>query len=171
MAKDDKRFLETEVTKEAIKDLNLDESKIKTVKRGRGYKTYYYEEVDKDLYLKVKRPEWRHNKNRQRTYQAMEKDGVQEISIEENIENFDLEIDSSVDVEEEAIKILEIEALNEALNNLNTEERKIIQLIFFEEFSERKVSEIIGTTQKTINNRKKRILKKLKSEINSYSKL
>lgn len=165
MAKEEKRFLETEVTKEAIKDLNLDESKIKTVKRGMGYKNYYYEEVDKDLYLKVKRPEWRHNKNRQRTYQAMEKDGVQEISIEENIENFDLEIDSSVDVEEEAIKILEIEALNEALNSLSEEERKIIQLIFFKEFKERKVAEIIGISQASVNIKKKKILEKLKNEL------
>ena len=165
MAKGEKRLLETEVTKEAIKELNLDESKIKTVKRGMGFKTYYYEEVDKDLYLKVKRPEWRYNKNRQRTYQAMEKDGVQEISIEENIENFDLEIDSSVDLEEEAIKLLEIEALYEALNSLSDEERKIIQLIFFEEFKERKVAEIIGISQASVNIKKKKILEKLKNEL------
>lgn len=165
MSKEEKRFLETEVTKEAIKELNLDESKIKTVKRGIGFKTYYYEEVDKGLYLKVKRPEWRYNKNRQRTYQAMEKDGVQEISIEENIENFDLEIDSSVDLEEEAIKLLEIEALYEALNGLSEEERKIIQLLFFEEFKERKVAKIIGISQASVNIKKKKILEKLKNEL------
>lgn len=165
MAKDEKRFLETEVTKEAIRDLNLNESKIKTVKRGMGYKTYYFEEVDKDLYIKVKRPEWRSDKNRQRMYQAMEKDGVQEISIEENIEIFDLEIESSVDLEEVAIKLLEIEALYEALNSLSEEERKIIQLIFFEEFKERKVAEIIGISQASVNIKKKKILEKLKNEL------
>lgn len=165
MAKGEKRLLETEVTKEAIKDLNLDTSKIKRVKRGATYKTYYYEEVDKELYLKVKRPEWRHNKNRQRTYQGMEKDGVQEISIEEIIENFDLEIDSSVDVEEEAIKLLEFEALYEALNSLNEEERRIINLIFFEEFKERKVAETLGISQASVNIKKKKILKKLKNDL------
>lgn len=166
MENQEKRYLETEVTKEAVRELNLDRSKIKTVRRGSVYKTYYYEEVDKDLYLEIKRPEWRTEKRRQRMYDAMEKDGVQEISLEKNFELFNKEIDSSdVDVEEEAMKILEYEALNDALRKLSKEEREIISLLFFKNFTERKAAEIVGISQASINIKKKKILEKLKNEL------
>lgn len=175
MKKEDKRLLETEVTEEAIKELNLDRSKIKRVLRGCRYKTFYYEEVDSDLYYEVKRPEWRHEKRRARFFNDIKKGKVKLLYIDE--ERVDDESNektlfdnpSDIDIEQEAIDHLRYEALYEALNKLSDEDRLLIHLLFFDECTERKVAREIGISQKTVNNRKKKILEKLKNDLEDYS--
>lgn len=175
MQKEEKRLLETEVTEEAIRELNLDRSKIKRVLRGIKYKTFYYEEVDANLYYEVKRPEWRHEKRRTRFFDDVRKERLELIYIDqervddENEEKPSFDIPADIDIEQEAMEHLRDEALYEALKKLNEEERAIIHLLFFDDCTEREVAKKIGISQKTVNNRKKKILEKLKIDLKDYS--
>ena len=56
---------------------------------------------------------------------------------------------------------LEITALHQCLSSLDTDERALIEALFFEGLTERAYSEQSGIPQKTVNDRKNRILKKL----------
>lgn len=56
---------------------------------------------------------------------------------------------------------LEIAALHQSLSSLAAEERALIEAMFFEGLTERAYSEQSGIPQKTVNDRKNRILKKL----------
>lgn len=56
---------------------------------------------------------------------------------------------------------LEIAALHQDLSSLAAEERTLIEALFFEGLTERAYSKRSGIPQKTINDRKNRILKKL----------
>jgi len=56
---------------------------------------------------------------------------------------------------------LEITTLHQSLSSLETEERALIEALFFEGLTERAYSERSGIPQKTVNDRKNRILKKL----------
>lgn len=175
MTKKETRFLETEVNNQSIRELNLDKSMVKRVLRGHRYKTYYYEEVDANLYFKVKRPEWRYEKRRTRLFEKIKKGEIDIVYLDEirlddeSDEKKKEEITSNISVEDIALKHLRDEAINEALNNLSSEERTIIKLIFYEELTERQISKIIGVSQKTVNNKKKKILEKLKKELKDYS--
>lgn len=59
------------------------------------------------------------------------------------------------------LKEMEITALHRNLDFLNTDERALIEALFFEGLTEREYSNKSGIPQKTINDRKNRILKKL----------
>jgi len=52
-------------------------------------------------------------------------------------------------------------ALHQSLSSLEAEERALIEALFFEGLTERAYSERSGIPQKTVNDRKNRILKKL----------
>ena len=56
---------------------------------------------------------------------------------------------------------LEIAALHQGLSSLTAEERTLIEALFFEGLTGRAYSERSGIPQKTVNDRKNRILKKL----------
>ena len=56
---------------------------------------------------------------------------------------------------------LEISALHQSLSSLAAEERALIEALFFEGLTERAYSEQSGIPQKTVNDRKNRILKKI----------
>lgn len=57
--------------------------------------------------------------------------------------------------------------LTQAMTKLSDAERKIVQLIFFEEKSERTAAEMLGIPQKTLNDRKLRVLTKLRKIMDS----
>lgn len=72
-----------------------------------------------------------------------------------------------MDVEYEVMKKLELEELRRALKTLSQEEMMIIHALFFSEnpMSEREYAEVTGIPQKTLNDRKNKILKKIKKLI------
>jgi len=55
-----------------------------------------------------------------------------------------------------------LELLMEALDNLTSGERGLIDALYFEERTERELSKKTGVPQKTINNRRKSALSKLR---------
>lgn len=70
--------------------------------------------------------------------------------------------DRTVDIEEEIINKIMIEAVLEAITNLNEEEKWLIQELFFYGKSERKVAKESGIPRRTIGYRKNVILEKLR---------
>ena len=65
-------------------------------------------------------------------------------------------------VEQTVIDKIMAENLHKCLDLLADKERELIDAIFFKGYTEREWSEITGTPQQTINDRKNRILGKLK---------
>ena len=70
--------------------------------------------------------------------------------------------DMSINIEDEITDKIQLEELHRALQELSKEEMLLIGALFFDGYSEREWSVISGIPQKTINNRKQRIIEKLK---------
>lgn len=70
-------------------------------------------------------------------------------------------VDMSEPLDEQLIKKMMIEKLPEMLQQLKDDEQELIRKIYFEGISERAFSKIMGIPLTTVNNHKKKILKKL----------
>jgi RNA polymerase sigma factor (sigma-70 family) len=57
----------------------------------------------------------------------------------------------------------EIETLYKCLDRLDADERALIDALFFDGLTEQEYADLICVTQKTVNNRKHRILSKMKN--------
>ena len=83
-----------------------------------------------------------------------------------SLEAFERDDDNSIDfIADEAVNVAEavvhrmmLDKLRSALAMLSEDEQKLVNAIFFQELSEREWSSISGIPQKTINDRKRRIL-------------
>ena len=73
----------------------------------------------------------------------------------------------SIDIEDALVEKIEKEELHRALKKLTQEERAFIKALFFDGYSEREWSRITGIPQKTINNRRRKIIDKLKKFLNN----
>ena len=72
--------------------------------------------------------------------------------------------DEKILVEDLALENLSLEMLDEAINELAPEEKKLLDLLYFrnrEKLSEREIARRMGIPAMTLHNRKRRILKKL----------
>lgn len=79
----------------------------------------------------------------------------------------DILIDNGMDVAELVENKIMLEKLKECLSSLKAEEHDLINALFFRNLSEREWSAETGIPQKTINDRKRRILAKLKKLLES----
>lgn len=77
----------------------------------------------------------------------------------------DIIIDTDYNLENNVIRKMEIEKLNEALLQLSDEEYDLINALFFEQLSLRKYGEIIGKHYTTVQYNRDKILEKLKKFI------
>ena len=68
----------------------------------------------------------------------------------------------SINPEEELIEKIEREELHKAIKKLKKEEQLLIQALFFHGYTEREWMRVTGVPQKTINDRKRKIIEKLK---------
>lgn len=84
-----------------------------------------------------------------------------EVSIEKLVEEGRDFPSSTPSPEEIVLKQLEIMELHHYLDFLADDERSLINALFFEGLTERAYSERSGIPQRTINDRKRRVLKKL----------
>ena len=66
------------------------------------------------------------------------------------------------DLEEEVLSNLMVERLNQAIAALSFEEAEIIRQLYYEEVSEMKLAERLGMPRRTLRDKKKRILEKLR---------
>lgn len=75
--------------------------------------------------------------------------------------------DETEDVAAEATERVMLETLRKALAQLSAEERQLVRAVFFEGMTEREYAVKSGIPQKTINDRKRRILAKIKNLMKS----
>ena len=116
-------------------------------------------EVTREVYLA-----W-YQAGRKERYQVekMQRHGV--CSMEELQEKgYDCSF-SVVSPEEIVIRLSEIQELEGALGYLAKEEAELITLLFFEEFTVKETAQYFGCCPKTIRNRRKKILEKLKEQL------
>lgn len=70
--------------------------------------------------------------------------------------------DERVDVEEEIVHKLMLEKLGNALGKLSSEELLLIDLLYSQLKSERETALLLGISQKAVNKRKVKLLRRLK---------
>lgn len=120
----------------------------------------YLYEISKEQYLEYRKEQDRHNylkKNEQKavilSLDAMGADGKNgEVFI----------ADERVDVEEEIVHKLMLEKLGNALGKLSSEELLLIDLLYSQLKSERETALLLGISQKAVNKRKVKLLRRLK---------
>ena len=156
-------MLETLMTKEAVEDFGLDVNNlIKVRKRDQTYYVYQ-EEVSKEVYEEANREDWKYQKRRQRMFKTMAEKGEMIISLEQSMEDTDFEIESEINVEEQAEKHLMLEALADEIEKLPEPDRKLMKLVFRTDLTQRQLAEILGVSVWKINTsikKNKEILKK-----------
>lgn len=161
----EKRMLETLMTKEAVEDFGLDVNNlIKVRKRDRTYYVYQ-EEVSKEVYEEVNREDWKYQKRRQRMFKKMAEKGEMLISLEQSMDDTDFEIESDINVEEQAEKHLMIDALADEIEKLPKQDRKLMKLVFRTDLTQRQLAEILDLSQGAINGRIKKNIKILKEKL------
>ena len=79
----------------------------------------------------------------------------------------DILIDDSEDIETQVVRKIMLDKLRAAFSLLSVDEKELLTALFFQEMSERDWSKISGIPQKTINDRKRRVLAKLKKLLES----
>lgn len=115
---------------------------------------------------------WNREMHRQMYYEKIKKRFVKafvsldmDVEGEEDMTLHEAVADERTSVEKSAIKAIEFEKLYSAIELLSPTERELLDLLFFSNqdmISERSIAEDYSIPQKTLNNRKKAILKKLK---------
>lgn len=85
-----------------------------------------------------------------------------ETSLEQMDEEKRQFVDERPGPEEQLTNSEKLQLLRRALKSLTSAEREVIQSLYFEDLTERQLSELIGVPQKTINDRKRRAISKLR---------
>lgn len=116
-------------------------------------------EVTREIYL-----EWYQSRRRERYQQERNrKHGV--CSLEELEERGASVITVTDSLEETAMKKICVDKLREVMDGLPEEDLYLLYLLFFEEVSVKEAAQLCGCSRKTIENRKKRILKELNGKM------
>lgn len=114
------------------------------------------EEFYKDFYRNRRREKYLHEC-------SIEKGDIYYHSLDtEEFNGEDILIDTEGDIEQAIVDKLMIEQLQKILPLLSSDERELIDALYFKDHSERELSKISRVPQKTINDRKHKILQKLK---------
>ena len=112
-------------------------------------------EVTREVYL-----EWYQSRRRER-YQKERNQKYGVCSLNELEERGDSFIPVTDSLEETAIKKLYIEKLRKVLDELSEADVYLMYLLFFEEVTVKEAAQLCGCSRKTIENRRKRILREL----------
>lgn len=116
-------------------------------------------EVTREVYL-----EWYQSRRRER-YQREQKQKYGVCSLEE-LEKRGMPVINVTDsFEETAMKNLCVDKLREVMGNLPEEDMYLLYLLFFEEVSVKEAAQLCGCSRKTIENRRKRVLKELNEKM------
>lgn len=161
----EKRWLETLMTKEAVVDFGLDINKLIKVRRKEGTYYVFKEEIRKSDYEEINREDWKYQKRRQRDFEYLDKQENQVISIDASFENTEFEIQSDENLEDEAIMRLMIETLEEEIKNMPKEDRKLMELVFHTDLTQRELANILGVSVWKINKKIKKNKKILKNRL------
>lgn len=116
-------------------------------------------EVTREVYL-----EWYQSRRRER-YQREKERKYQVSSLEMLVEQENVPISVTDRVEDMVIRKIRAEKLRSAMEELAEEDIYLLHLLFFEEVTVKAAAEICGCSRKTIANRRKRVLMKLKEKL------
>lgn len=116
-------------------------------------------EVTREVYL-----EWYQSRRRER-YQNEKKKKYSVSSLETLEEQGNISIGVSDGIEDIVIRKMCAEKLRSVMKELAKEDVYLLYLLFFEEVTIKEAAQICGCSRKTIANRRKRILAKLKEKL------
>lgn len=116
-------------------------------------------EVTREVYL-----EWYQSRRRER-YQNEKKKKYSVSSLETLEEQGNISIGVSDGIEDMVIRKMCAEKLRSVMKELAKEDVYLLYLLFFEEVTIKEAAQICGCSRKTIANRRKRILAKLKEKL------
>ena len=91
-----------------------------------------------------------------------------EDSYERLLEEHNLPVDGQADVENAVLNRMLREQLYEAIRNLEEGEQYLIIQLFYEDKSERELAAELGISQKAVNKRRHKILRKLKKFLEKF---
>lgn len=117
---------------------------------------YEFTELPESVYRMLKRWDWRQEKRED----VIENHEIVISELYGDYETFH-ELTDTVDVAEDAIKLILIKKLYIYIEQLTEDERELIKALFFCGMTEREYAAICGISQKNINKKKSRILCKL----------
>lgn len=115
----------------------------------------------KEQYYKFMRPIWQQQKEDDRKKKYYEEYGIQQVSVERLMDDFELDIVDDSTLPEALNKKLLLAELQELLSQLEELDKQIMNL-FLEGYSETKIGHEVGMSQKGVNKRKNKIINKLK---------
>lgn len=116
--------------------------------------------VTEEVYRAYKRPAWSERKRREREREK----GTTPLSLEA-FANMGVDIPDDALVDDIVADKLLLDMLMSALDKLTAEECGLINALYYEEKSERKISRESGVPRKTLAYHKNKILEKLKKVI------
>lgn len=119
-------------------------------------------EVTREVYL-----EWYQSRRRER-YQDEKKKKYGVCSLDGMEEKGCCSYEPENSLEQTAIKNIFVEKIRMALEELPEDEAYLIYLLFFEEISVKEAAQICGCSRKTVQNRRSRILSKLRLMMESF---
>lgn len=96
------------------------------------------------------------------------------LSLDVAEEKYDFEVNSVQNTEDMVVYKLLEEAFLEVISEFSGRDKKVLRLLFLYEMKEREVAEVVGISQKTVNNIKNKHLSKIQEKLrpwkNNYSK-
>lgn len=114
-----------------------------------------------EQYYNYMRPIWSEMKQEERKKKHFEKYGMTQVSVEQIKEEYDLEIVDTASLEQEIMDQELLDALKVELSKLTELDQKIMAL-FQKGYSESAIAKKVGMSQKGVNKRKNKVIKKLK---------
>lgn len=70
--------------------------------------------------------------------------------------------DKDANTQIEALREIEKKTIMEAIHHLDSMEKWLVKVIFYEEKTEKEIAEILGISQQMVNKKKQKVLKKIK---------
>lgn len=153
-------YIPMEVTAETIKDFGINPAEVVWTRIGNKPKKVVMIPVTEEQYKTFMRPLWREDKRQQRQGPMASLDKLyEETEYEAADTDFDLEAD--------IMKIILIDELHKALDELVEIDRTIMEM-YSKNHSEAEIGQAIGMSQRGINKRKHKVLLKLNNRLKDF---
>ncbi|MCR5528687.1 MAG: sigma-70 family RNA polymerase sigma factor [Saccharofermentans sp.] len=131
---------------------------------------YEMVEVTEEVYKEYMHDEWNTKKATARFYKHHVTAAYMAQDTEEFFEQLDSYVKSCEKRFEESSDHNDLaEMIGEAMKTLSTRDRKLIQALFYDGYTEKEYAEMVGINQSNIHRRKKRILRILRNYLEEFS--
>ena len=131
---------------------------------------YEMVEVTEEVYKAYMHDEWNRKKANARFYKRHVTAAYMAQGTEEFFEQLDSYVKSCEKRFEESSDHNDlVEMIDDAMKALSTRDRKLIQALFYDGYTEKEYAEMVGINQSNIHRRKKRILRVLRKKLEEFS--